>query len=122
MIAQYASFFIEEPGRDSKWSYIATNQDDLITEVKEKVAISSIATVGLYYFNSGREFVESSVKMIAANDRVNNEFYTCPVYNYLINENKKVGYYLISKESMHGLGTPDDLNAFLEKNKEACFV
>ena len=28
--------------------------------------------------------------MIIENDRVNNEFYSCPVYNYLIKEHKKL--------------------------------
>lgn len=108
----------EEPKRDLKWSYAAVDQDGYVTAVKEKIAISSIATVGIYFFNSGKEFVQASVKMVAANDRINNEFYTCPVYNYLISENKKIGCYMVNKESMHGLGIPEDLNLFLKKNVE----
>ena len=47
--------------------------------------------------------------MIINNDRVNNEFYTCPVYNYLIRENLNIGVYEIPIISMHGIGTPEDL-------------
>ena len=53
--------------------------------------------------------------MIKHDDRVNNEFYTCPVYNYLINQNKKIGIFEIDYECMNGVGTPEDLNLYLNK-------
>ena len=46
--------------------------------------------------------------MVKRDDRVNNEFYTCPVYNYLISKNKKIGIFEIKASEMHGLGTPQD--------------
>ena len=52
--------------------------------------------------------------MIVRNDRVNNEFYTCPVYNYMIKKGLKIGVYEIDSKDMHGLGTPEDLNLYLE--------
>ena len=45
--------------------------------------------------------------MIAADDRVNNEFYTCPVINYSILEGKYVQSFEV--DSMQGTGTPEDL-------------
>jgi len=51
--------------------------------------------------------------MIIANDRVNNEFYTCPVYNYIISSDKKIGVFNIDPKLMHGIGTPDDLHKYL---------
>ena len=66
----------------------------LVVEVKEKEPISDIATVGIYMFKKGKFFVENALDMIVRNDRVNNEFYVCPVYNYLIN-NKKILEYII---------------------------
>ena len=53
--------------------------------------------------------------MIKHDDRVNNEFYTCPVYNYLIYKSKKIGVYEIEQEAMNGVGTPNDLNKYLKK-------
>ena len=53
--------------------------------------------------------------MIINNERVNNEFYTCPVYNYLIKQGKKIGSYNIAFDQMHGLGTPEDLEKYLNK-------
>lgn len=99
---------------DPKWSFAKVNSRQLVTEVKEKVPISKFATVGIYYFAKGRYFIDAAIDMIAGNDRVNNEFYTCPVYNYLIKNKLKVGIYNIDRKKMHGIGTPEDLNIFLK--------
>jgi len=96
-----------------KWSFAKVNREGLVTEVQEKKPISEFATVGIYFFAKGSDFVNGAMDMIIQNDRVNNEFYTCPVYNYLIAENKKVIIYNIDYSEMHGLGTPEDLEHYL---------
>ena len=96
-----------------KWSFAKVNGQQLVTEVKEKDAISNLATVGIYLFASGKLFIDGAIDMIINNDRVNNEFYTCPVYNYTIRQGKKIGVYVIEQEGMHGIGTPEDLDAYL---------
>jgi dTDP-glucose pyrophosphorylase len=70
--------------RNPKWSFAKIDSNNLVIEVKEKVAISDFATVGIYYFKSGLEYIDSAIEMILNQDRVNGEFYTCPIYNYLI--------------------------------------
>jgi dTDP-glucose pyrophosphorylase len=96
-----------------KWSFAKIGVDGLVEEVKEKVVISEFATIGIYLFSKGKDFVNGTVDMIINNDRVNNEFYTCPVYNYLIKDGKKIGIYNIEFNQMHGLGTPEDLKKYL---------
>lgn len=105
-----------DSARDPKWSFAKVGDDGLVTEVREKVAISDIATVGIYFFRRGRDFVNGAIDMIAANDRVNGEFYTCPVYNYCIRHGQHIGIWNIDASSMHGLGTPADLQSFAERN------
>lgn len=97
----------KEPGRSPKWSYAQTDTDGNVIRVAEKDPISDIATVGYYYFKDGGDFITAAENMIAADDRVNNEFYTCPVYNYYLKLNKKVITYNV--DSMVGVGTPEDL-------------
>lgn len=97
-----------------KWSFAKTDDDGLVTEVQEKKAISPYATVGIYLFDKGSDFVNSAIDMIINNDRVNNEFYTCPVYNYSIKNGSKIGIYNIDFFQMHGLGTPPDLENYLK--------
>ncbi|EIV7451894.1 glycosyltransferase family 2 protein [Campylobacter jejuni] len=102
--------------KNSKWSFVRL-KGDLVVEVKEKEAISEFATVGIYFFNKGKIFIESAIDMIIENDRVNNEFYTCPVYNYAIKSGAKIGIYNIDFSKMHGIGTPEDLEIFKAINK-----
>ncbi|WP_213084125.1 glycosyltransferase family 2 protein [Cohnella massiliensis] len=98
---------------DPKWSYAALNNDSTIRIVREKEVISPHATVGIYFYSRGIDFVHDAVKMVANNDRVNNEFYVCPVYNYGIEGGRKFGIFEIAKESMHGLGIPGDLKTYI---------
>ncbi len=89
----------------------------LVSQVAEKQVISNIATVGIYYWKSGSQFVQCAEEMIKRNIRFNNEFYICPIYNILINsENGKVAPYPIFE--MRGMGTPEELNKFLHKLEE----
>ena len=95
-----------------KWSFAKLDENNHVTEVQEKNPISDNATVGFYYFKKGLDFVQNAEEMIGADDRVNNEFYLCPVYNYLI---KNGGVVRISEiEEMWGLGTPEDLDTYLK--------
>ena len=98
---------------DKKWSYAKVNDVGIVTEVKEKVVISNKATIGIYGYRKGFEFVKYAEKMISENKRVNNEFYVCPVYNEYIFDNKKIKIYDIDK--MWGLGTPSDLHVYLNE-------
>jgi dTDP-glucose pyrophosphorylase len=52
-----------------KWSFAKLDDNNLVELVKEKEAISKFATVGIYYFNQGTSFVDSSIEMIIKNDR-----------------------------------------------------
>ncbi len=103
-----------EAQRHPKWSYAMVGGNGLVTETREKVAISTHATVGIYWFAKGKYFVDAANAMIAQNDRCNNEYYVCPTYNYLIRQGMKIGIYEIAKEQMHGLGTPEDLRTYLQ--------
>lgn len=98
--------------KSQKWSYVEINDRRLITRIAEKQPISEHATVGVYWFRKGSKFTECASAMIQKNDRVNGEFYLAPVYNYLIMEEGKISPYFIN--SFHGLGTPEDLDKFLE--------
>ncbi len=103
------------PSSHPKWSYARIDAKGLVIEVAEKKVISDKATVGIYYYKKGSDFVQSAQNMIEKNIRFNNEFYVCPTYNELILNNKNVGIYDIEISKMHGLGTPEDLKAFVNK-------
>jgi dTDP-glucose pyrophosphorylase len=100
-----------------KWSYVQT-QEGFVRRVAEKKVISNIATVGVYFWKRGYDFISSAQLMISANDRVNNEFYVCPTYNYMINDLKKyVTIYPVRK--MYSVGTPEDYESYLKEQRYA---
>jgi dTDP-glucose pyrophosphorylase len=96
-----------------KWSFAKVNEDGDVIEVAEKNPISDVATVGIYYWKRGSDYVKYAEQMIAKNIRHNNEFYVCPVFNQAIEDGLKVKTFDIEK--MWGLGTPEDLKTFLER-------
>lgn len=102
-----------DPELNPKWSFARVNDDELVVEVAEKNPISDLATVGIYLFARGDDFVRGAVDMISRNERVNGEFYTAPIYNHLIAAGKRIGVYEIGADDMHGLGTPSDLLEYL---------
>ena len=77
---------------DPKWSFVGLDGRRLVTRVVEKEVISNEATVGIYNFRRGSDFVRAAEQMIAKNLRVNNEFYVAPVYNELIAEGARDCY------------------------------
>jgi HAD superfamily hydrolase (TIGR01509 family) len=95
-----------------KWSYVKIDEENYVTELAEKKVISNNATVGIYYWSKGSDYVKYAKQMIEKNIRVNNEFYVAPVYNESLLDNAKIKIFNIDK--MWGIGTPEDLNYFLE--------
>ena len=87
-----------------------------VIEVAEKKVISNNATAGIYYYRKGKDFVKAAYSMIQKDIRINNEFYICPIFNEMIINDKLIKIYPIDKEKMHGLGTPEDLNLYLQHN------
>lgn len=112
---------------DPKWSYVGFDTSGRIVEVVEKKVVSNEATVGIYNYRRGADFVWAAERMIARNLRVNNEFYVAPAYNELIAAGRKLTIYNVGREyaGMHGLGIPEDLRRFAEhpnSNKAVAFA
>lgn len=101
------------PASDPKWSFIRYDENGFVTLVREKEVISNEATVGIYNYKHGNDFVKYAHQMIDKNIRVNNEFYVAPVYNEMIDSGKNIVFCDVG-EKMFGLGIPEDLNSFLE--------
>jgi NDP-sugar pyrophosphorylase family protein len=101
---------------DPKWSYVELGSANFVKRVAEKEVISNEATVGIYNFRRGLDFVLAAESMIRNNLRVNSEFYVAPVFNVLIRDGFKVGIHNVGSElaGMYGLGTPADLERFLK--------
>lgn len=100
---------------DPKWSFVGLDAEGWVNRVVEKQVISNEATVGIYNFARGTDFVRGAERMIAEEKRVNGEFYVAPVYEELIADGAHIAIMNIGREAdgMYGLGVPADLNLFL---------
>jgi dTDP-glucose pyrophosphorylase len=94
-----------------RWSFARTNSNGRVVETAEKRRISDLACTGLYHFSRGKDFVRYAEAAIAANDRVNGEFYVAPIYNRMIADGMDIRVD-IAQEAW-ALGTPEDLEIFL---------
>lgn len=94
-----------------KWSFARVGEDGFVKEVAEKNPISDDATVGIYYWKHGKDYVKYTEQMIEKDIRTNKEFYVCPVFNQAIEDGKKIKIKPIDR--MWGIGTPEDLEYFL---------
>ena len=99
---------------EPKWSFAKVREGtNIITEVAEKNPISDKATVGVYWYAKGKDFVQGAHQMIQKNIRTRNEFYVCPVFNEVIANGAKILDYPV--DGMIGLGTPLDFENYMKE-------
>ncbi|MFH1427826.1 MAG: glycosyltransferase family 2 protein [Patescibacteria group bacterium] len=103
-------------GTNPKWSFALLDDNGYVVKTAEKEPLSNLATVGLYYFAQGKDFVWAAEEMIKKNIRTLGEFYVCPVYNELIARGDKI----IAPEvkEMWSLGTPEHVEYFKKYYRE----
>lgn len=110
-----AGFIMTMTANAPKWSFVKRDASGHVSGVVEKQVVSDEATVGIYNFAAGCDFVSAAETMIAANERVNNEFYVAPTYTQLVRRGLRIETLSVGtdRDGMYGLGTPADLKHFL---------
>jgi hypothetical protein len=101
-----------------KWSYVRRDDVGKPLIFKEKEEISKEATAGIYSWNQPEKFFEYFNLAYEKKDKVNNEYYVAPLYNYALSDGLNISLSNIGEveKSMHGLGTPEDLAVFLKSD------
>jgi len=102
-------------GQKTPYSFIKIDENNIATELSEKIAISKNMLNGIHFWKRGNDFVQSAKEMINKNIRYNNEFYVSLTYNELIKQNKVIKHYHMSDGSFFSLGTPEDIKIFKDK-------
>lgn len=92
-----------------KWSYVRLDEEGMVTEVAEKRVISNHANVGVYFYSKSKFFIDAAHRMMALDERVNNEWYTAPTLNHMIFYGARILPFEVNK--MVGLGTVEDANS-----------
>jgi NDP-sugar pyrophosphorylase family protein len=96
-------------GTGNKWSYADMDEQGLITEVREKVAISPFASTGTYYFRSSVQLIDLIQQAMSRGETVNGEYYIGPLYNVMAAEGQPIKG--VEVERFISFGTPEDLRA-----------
>lgn len=102
---------------DPKWSYVRVDGKGNAVELREKVVISPLATVGIYAFSSVRLMLDAFRDMRDRRDMTNSEYYVAPSYRYLIEQGAEVRVIDLGPigDVMHGMGIPEDYEEFSDR-------
>jgi len=95
------------------YSYINLDNEQNITLIKEKVKISDNANTGIYCFNNINELSFYAKKVVDNNINFNGECYTSCIIDEMIKDNIIFKGIQINNNSVFNLGTPNQLNTYL---------
>ncbi|UWD34197.1 sugar phosphate nucleotidyltransferase [Mesomycoplasma molare] len=98
----------------AKFSYIKY-KNNLVLETKEKEVVSDQAISGLYFFKSGKKFIDYCISLHIYDQKTKNEFYLSNIYNLMIEKKEKIGWMNIETKNYISLGTPEQLEEYLNK-------
>lgn len=95
------------------FSYAKIKEDGFLVQTKEKEVISNNAICGVYYFKRGADFIGAAIDLVVAQDLQKGEFFMSNVYNHFLKYNKKVGIFNIAQDDFKCVGTPQQLDNFI---------
>ena len=97
------------------WSFVRLNDQNEVVEIREKVRISDNCTLGAYYFSSAELYKDLYEEFYADDRRLEkNEKYIAPLYNLMLEKGLKVTISNVAFDKVHVLGTPEELQTFLD--------
>jgi len=88
----------------------------------EKQPVSDNALIGFHYWKRTSDFIDSAEEMIQKKQKFNNEYYIAPTYNFLIDKSMMIANIPIEKDECYLIGTPEDLNYYLNKPKVSAIL
>lgn len=98
------------------WSFVRLDESGKVVEIKEKKRISNYCTLGAYYFKTCRLYKDLYDEYYSkTQELVNGEKYVAPLYDYLLSQNGEIYISDIAPERVHVLGTPEELQEFLNE-------
>jgi dTDP-glucose pyrophosphorylase len=111
-----AVFFTKNYDINPLFSYIKMDNENNITNIAEKNKISDNANTGAYAFND-INILYNYAKYVVENDiRFNNECYTSCIISEMINKNEPFLGIELNINSVHVLGTPEQVKDYIYKN------
>lgn len=94
------------------YSYVEIDKDNNITNIMEKVRVSNYACTGAYGFESYKELLKYTQRIIDKNMRDKDEFYISTTIREMVNNDNNFKNIVIDKNQWICLGTPILLRQF----------
>ena len=107
--------------KGDRFSFFKLNKNMFAIQAAEKKRISNYASIGFYYFKKWFDYLE--IYKLKKQEIIENyrEAYITPMYQYMIEKNKKIKCTLIKKNDYYDFGTPEDIvkydKNFFKNNK-----
>lgn len=100
------------------WSFVRLDDAGRVVEIKEKKRISKYCTLGAYYFKTCALYEDLYNEYYKDENRelVNGEKYVAPLYDYLLSKGGEIYISDVAPDKVHVLGTPEELNEFLNED------
>ena len=97
------------------WSFVRLDEEGKVAEIKEKKRISDYCTLGAYYFRTCGLYEDLYNEYYGDKTRelVNGEKYVAPLYDFLLSKGGEIYISDIAPDKVHVLGTPEELEAFI---------
>lgn len=97
------------------WSFVRLDENRKVAEIREKERISNYCTLGAYYFRTCGLYRKLYEEYYGKPQKlVNGEKYVAPLYDYLLKKGGEIYISDIDPKKVHVLGTPEELQKFLE--------
>ena len=97
------------------WSFVRLDEQERVVEIREKQRISDHCTLGAYYFKTCDLYKKLYDEYYSEEKNlVKGEKYVAPLYDYLLSKGGEIYISDIAPERVHVLGTPEELEYFLE--------
>jgi HAD superfamily hydrolase (TIGR01549 family) len=108
-------FYTKNDEKDPIYSYITLNENDNVTEIKEKEKISDFANTGAYAFQDINELFYFCKYVLDHNISFKNEHYTSCVISEMVKSNILFKGYELNEENVFSLGTPLSVEKYIDK-------
>lgn len=96
------------PADDPRYSFVKKDLQGNAAQVVEKVAVSNVATTGVFYFSSVETFKQAATWCLVNNASLNGLFFNSTAVNYLIEQGSKIAIAEIPKELYKVWSRPSD--------------
>ena len=106
-----AIYYVKNYDTNPIFSYISLDEDQLITNIQEKIKISDNANTGAYAFNNIYQLLDYSYYVLDNNISFKGECYTSCIISEMIKVNEL--FIGIEVHNVHVLGTPLQVNEFI---------